>query len=129
MGDGNSPGQSSSNDAPEPISDNTQKDVAAKCDINGLFEAIRMGEGGIANAMTKAQSETSNVISRWRSNNGHGCSDLEQSTGGVDGGRNSEKYAFLVSWDGEKDPFCPRSRSLLHRWVMVLIVCTGSLCV
>lgn len=85
MGDGNNLGQSSSGDAPEPISDNTPKHVAVKCKGNGHYEAIRTREGGTPDAMLKPQSVTSNGISWWRSNNGHGCSDLDESTGRVDG--------------------------------------------
>lgn len=37
--------------------------------------------------------------------------------------------SFQVSWDGEKDPMNPRNMSLFHKWVIVTIVCTSSLCV
>jgi hypothetical protein len=37
--------------------------------------------------------------------------------------------SFEVSWDGEKDPMNPRNMSVFHKWVIVTIVCTSSLCV
>ncbi|KAM6528944.1 hypothetical protein FALCPG4_009896 [Fusarium falciforme] len=37
--------------------------------------------------------------------------------------------SFEVSWDGDKDPMNPRNMSLFHKWVIVTIVCTSSLCV
>lgn len=100
MGDTKNPRQSSSDDAPEPISDNTRRDVAVNCEGNGRYEAIRTREAATVNAMPKPQSTTSNGINRWRSNNGHGCSDLDESTGRVHGARDAEKYPFFgfVGW-------------------------------
>ncbi|RSL98365.1 hypothetical protein CEP52_010349 [Fusarium oligoseptatum] len=37
--------------------------------------------------------------------------------------------SFEVSWDREKDPMNPRNMSVFHKWVIVTIVCTSSLCV
>ncbi|OGM44515.1 putative bicyclomycin resistance protein [Aspergillus bombycis] len=34
-----------------------------------------------------------------------------------------------VSFDSDQDPMCPRSMSSVRKWVIVLIVCTGTLCV
>lgn len=36
---------------------------------------------------------------------------------------------ITVSWDGDKDPLCPRSMSTLRKWFIVSIACVGSLCV
>jgi len=36
---------------------------------------------------------------------------------------------FLVSWDGDSDPMNPRSKSKFQKWVIVILVCMGSLCV
>ncbi|KOC10229.1 bicyclomycin resistance protein [Aspergillus flavus AF70] len=36
---------------------------------------------------------------------------------------------YEVSFDGDQDPMCPRSMSPVRKWVIVLIVCTGTLCV
>ncbi|KAK6811137.1 hypothetical protein RU639_012986 [Aspergillus parasiticus] len=36
---------------------------------------------------------------------------------------------YEVSFDGDQDPMCPRSMSSVRKWVIVLIVCTGTLCV
>ncbi|KAB8255474.1 major facilitator superfamily domain-containing protein [Aspergillus pseudonomiae] len=36
---------------------------------------------------------------------------------------------FEVSFDSDQDPMCPRSMSSARKWVIVLIVCTGTLCV
>lgn len=84
-------------------------------------------------ALSRAQSATSTKsIGRMRSNNGHGCAELDDSAdeaeapGRVD---SPSKDPFEVSWDNDNDPFCPRSMSLLHKWTIVLIVGLGSLCV
>ncbi|KAF7532835.1 hypothetical protein G7054_g7574 [Neopestalotiopsis clavispora] len=71
------------------------------------------------------------AMARIRPDNGHGCTDLQQDTDEIEGS-NAEKTnndEYLVRWDGDKDPFCPRSRGLLHKWVIVVIVGMGSLCV
>ncbi|TKA61537.1 hypothetical protein B0A49_08178 [Cryomyces minteri] len=36
---------------------------------------------------------------------------------------------FEVKWDGDNDPMNPRSKSKLHKWIIVLIVSSSSLCV
>ncbi|KAI1068323.1 hypothetical protein LB507_004346 [Fusarium sp. FIESC RH6] len=36
---------------------------------------------------------------------------------------------ITVTWDGDKDPLCPRSMSTLRKWFIVSIACVGSLCV
>ncbi|KAF5007706.1 hypothetical protein FDECE_5954 [Fusarium decemcellulare] len=41
----------------------------------------------------------------------------------------SELDRFQVGWDGDKDPMSPRNMSSLHKWAIVTIVCTSSLCV
>jgi hypothetical protein len=84
-------------------------------------------------ALSRAQSATSTKsIGRMRSNNGHGCAELDDSADEAEapGRVNSpSKDPFEVSWDNDNDPFCPRSMSLLHKWTIVLIVGLGSLCV
>lgn len=37
--------------------------------------------------------------------------------------------SFVVAFDGDADPECPRSMSKLRRWMIVLICATSSLCV
>ncbi|KAF5020744.1 hypothetical protein F66182_7246 [Fusarium sp. NRRL 66182] len=37
--------------------------------------------------------------------------------------------SFEVSWDGEKDPVCPRNMSTMRKWTIVSIACAGSVCV
>ncbi|KAE8376632.1 major facilitator superfamily domain-containing protein [Aspergillus bertholletiae] len=36
---------------------------------------------------------------------------------------------YEVSFDGDKDPICPRNMPLMRKWVIVLIVCAATLCV
>ncbi|KAH8593985.1 major facilitator superfamily transporter multidrug resistance [Bisporella sp. PMI_857] len=36
---------------------------------------------------------------------------------------------FVVEWEGENDPLCPRSMSLLRRWITVCVLSMGSLLV
>lgn len=75
-------------------------------------------------------------VTRVRSNNGHGCADLEESDDIDDVDDEfapevprAEKDPFEVAWDGDDDPLCPRSMSLIRKWMVVITVGLGSLCV
>ncbi|KAI1104428.1 putative bicyclomycin resistance protein [Jackrogersella minutella] len=72
-------------------------------------------------------------ITRIRSNNGHGCADLEEGDATDDtltlAQARTEKDPFEVSWDGDDDPLCPRSMSIVRKWLVVITVGLGSLCV
>ncbi len=82
---------------------------------------------------TPRPSSTVSSITRVRSQNGHGCADLEESRwpdGEPPEGRAvAEKDSFEVSWDSEDEPMCPRSLSFCRKWMIVVIVSMGSLCV
>ncbi|OTA65176.1 major facilitator superfamily transporter [Hypoxylon sp. EC38] len=74
----------------------------------------------------------SSSIARVRSNNGHGCADLEEGDATDDTLTSQpqvEKDPFEVAWDGDDDPLCPRRISNLRKWLMVITVGMGSLCV
>ncbi|KAI1411776.1 putative bicyclomycin resistance protein [Hypoxylon sp. FL1857] len=75
----------------------------------------------------------SSSIARVRSNNGHGCADLEEGDATDDTLTSShpqaEKDPFEVSWDGDDDPLNPRRISNVRKWLMVITVGMGSLCV
>ncbi|KAL2354908.1 synaptic vesicle transporter [Cryomyces antarcticus] len=45
------------------------------------------------------------------------------------GGAVDPEKEFEVKWDGDNDPMNPRSKSKLHKWIIVLIVSSSSLCV
>ncbi|KAH6639908.1 major facilitator superfamily domain-containing protein [Truncatella angustata] len=99
---------------------------------NGHYEPRQTGVRNTTCPRSRSQSAASTSIRRMRSNNGHGCADLEDSNdeAGVAAGNGvGEKDNFEVAWDGDDDPMCPRSMSLLHKWAIVIIVGTGSLCV
>ena len=36
---------------------------------------------------------------------------------------------YEVSFNGDQDPMCPRSMPLARKWIIVIIICMGSLCV
>ncbi|KAI0014807.1 putative bicyclomycin resistance protein [Xylariomycetidae sp. FL0641] len=79
-------------------------------------------------------SPQSSLVGRVRSNNGHGCAELEKgepSGAGntLHGDSENETDPFEVSWDGDEDPLCPRSMPLFRKWLLVVIVGMGSLCV
>jgi hypothetical protein len=81
---------------------------------------------------SSAASVASLSIGRVRSNNGHGCADLGDRTDSSDAAAQdiaTEKSPFEVNWDNDQDPLCPRSMSRLHKWIIVVIVAAGSLCV
>lgn len=73
------------------------------------------------------------AMTRVRSQNGHGVADLEESDWPDDAASPAraglEKDPFEVSWESEDEPLCPRSLPLLRKWIIVLIVGMGSLCV
>ncbi|KAI0121463.1 putative bicyclomycin resistance protein [Hypoxylon sp. NC0597] len=74
----------------------------------------------------------SSSIARVRSNNGHGCADLEEgdaTDGTLSSQPQAEKDPFEVAWDSDDDPLCPRRISTLRKWLMVITVGMGSLCV
>lgn len=37
--------------------------------------------------------------------------------------------AYRVGWDGDYDPMSPRSMSAMHKWTIILVVCTATVCV
>ncbi|KAK6954976.1 hypothetical protein Daesc_002606 [Daldinia eschscholtzii] len=75
----------------------------------------------------------SSSLARIRSNNGHGCADLEEGDATDDSltpdQRQAEKDPFEVAWDGDDDPLCPRSMATARKWLAVITVGMGSLCV
>ncbi|KAG4221914.1 hypothetical protein PC116_g29610 [Phytophthora cactorum] len=75
----------------------------------------------------------SSSLARIRSNNGHGCADLEEGDATDDSltpdQRQVEKDPFEVAWDGDDDPLCPRSMATARKWLAVITVGMGSLCV
>ncbi|KAI3317639.1 MFS general substrate transporter [Xylariaceae sp. AK1471] len=70
-----------------------------------------------------SQSDETIELGPARSQNGHGCADLQ------DKHENDQGDPFEVSFDGDDDPMCPRSMSAVHRWLLVCFVGLGSLCV
>lgn len=86
-----------------------------------------------ASASRRSVSSMSSVA-HVRSQNGHGCAELEERKW-VSDGLPSEiraepgKDPFEVSWDSEDEPLCPRSMPLVRKWALVLIIGMGSLCV
>lgn len=112
----------------------TRQHGAVEPGDEGHHEPPQTGARNTSRPVSRAQSSASLSLGHMRSNNGHGCADLVDSNdevealGGV-GGRETEKDPFDVAWDGDDDPLCPRSMSLVHKWVIVIIVGMGSLCV
>lgn len=99
-----------------------------KEEANGHYEPMQTtGIRDNSRPLSKARSATSGSIGYVRSNNGHGCADLDNSADEANG--TVEKDPFEVAWDSDNDPLCPRSMSLIHKWTIVLIVGMGSLCV
>jgi hypothetical protein len=58
--------------------------------------------------------------------NAANLSDQTTEAGNLD---DTAAESFEVSWDGDKDPMCPRSMSRVRKWFIVSIACMGSLCV
>ncbi|KAI0138886.1 MFS general substrate transporter [Xylariaceae sp. FL1272] len=75
----------------------------------------------------ESRSENSLELGIVRSQNGHGCADLPD---------DYELHPprpkgdpFEVSFDGDDDPLNPRSMNLARKWILVVLVGLGSLCV
>lgn len=83
----------------------------------------------------RRESVLTPTLSRIRSNNGHGCADLEEDEGDATDDTlattqpQNEKDPFEVAFDGDNDPLCPRSTSIIRKWLVVVTVGMGSLCV
>ncbi|KAK1847189.1 major facilitator superfamily transporter [Colletotrichum chrysophilum] len=43
--------------------------------------------------------------------------------------RRTDSSSFVVSFDDESDPWCPHSMPLSRKWLVVIIVCLGTVCV
>ncbi|KAK8129275.1 major facilitator superfamily transporter [Apiospora kogelbergensis] len=73
---------------------------------------------------------SSSSLARVRSNNGHGVGDDTDDADVPDehAGVPREKDSYEVVFEGDHDPYCPRNMSLIHKWVIVIIVGMGSLC-
>lgn len=41
----------------------------------------------------------------------------------------SSDGTYEVAFDGDQDPMSPRSMSAVRKWMIVIIVCTSTLCV
>lgn len=81
-----------------------------------------------ASAATLAKTRSLRSLHSHRSyaaSDGYTCFQ-EQDERPTDGSGDDE---FLVQWDGDADPLNPRSMSKLRRWLIVLIMCSSSLCV
>jgi hypothetical protein len=85
---------------------------------------------------TYSNSRQDRSISRTRSNNGYGCDGgtednvVALSGNDLEGRPPPIKDPFEVHWDGgDSDPMNPRSLSMARKWVVVLILSAGSVCV
>ncbi|KAI1121194.1 major facilitator superfamily domain-containing protein [Nemania abortiva] len=74
----------------------------------------------------ESQSDETIELGPARSQNGHGCADFSDKD---EIGHGHGDSPFEVSFDGDDDPMCPRSMSLARKWLLVIIVGLGSLCV
>ncbi|KAK7978502.1 multidrug resistant protein [Apiospora saccharicola] len=91
-------------------------------------EDQRRASAGSDIARPRPRSSTS--LARIRSNNGHGVGDDTDDIAVPDEqeGAGRESDPFEVAFEGDRDPYCPRSMSFMHKWVIVSIVGLGSLC-
>lgn len=56
----------------------------------------------------------------------HSVDDFEKNVGVF---TRSDHDPYEVSFDGDQDPMCPRRMPLAQKWLIVVIICTGTLCV
>ncbi|KAI0884794.1 putative bicyclomycin resistance protein [Annulohypoxylon maeteangense] len=108
-----------------------------KLDPEKLQVDSRLGTGPNRERLHDSPSLTqmrSLSIARVRSNNGHGCADLDDGDDSTDDTVTPdhpqvEKDPFEVTWESETDPLCPKSMSIVRKWLVVITVGMGSLCV
>jgi hypothetical protein len=114
-------------DEEEKVDDRVDDDAAESVEER-RFQPLQGGTR--PNALTRPASgtslhsrspSTSASVRRMRSQNGHGCADDSDDAPACTG--------FEVVWESDQDPMCPRSMSHLHKWVLVVIVSMGGLCV
>jgi hypothetical protein len=77
------------------------------------------------------QRTASSTISRNLSlNDGYSCHTADEEAGEKDNqpGEAADGDEYVVGWD-ENDPMNPRNMNTLRRWLIVIIVSSGSLCV
>lgn len=77
------------------------------------------------------QRTTSSTIERsWSLNDGYSCHTADEEAGEKSDqpGEAADGDEFVVGWD-ENDPMNPRNMNTLRRWLVVVIVSSGSLCV
>ncbi|KAG7412588.1 Efflux pump atB [Fusarium oxysporum f. sp. rapae] len=73
----------------------------------------------------RTRSRASASISRCQSQNGYSCNPHNEPSDDE-----VEKDPFEVGWDGgDNDSLCPRSFHKMKKWLIVIIVSSGSLCV
>lgn len=73
---------------------------------------------------------SSRTLSRTRSQNGYGVSDACSDQGDPEAAPPLEKDPYEVGWEnGDADPWSPRSRLPVRKWIIVFIVSMGSFCV
>ncbi|KAJ5183426.1 major facilitator superfamily domain-containing protein [Penicillium capsulatum] len=59
----------------------------------------------------------------------HHNDDAKSGYNGTGSPFTSDVDTYDVAFDGDQDPFCSRSMPLIRKWLIVIIVCTGTLCV
>ncbi|ENH61880.1 Putative drug/proton antiporter YHK8 [Fusarium oxysporum f. sp. cubense race 1] len=73
----------------------------------------------------RTRSRASASISRCQSQNGYSCNPHNEPSDDE-----VEKDPFEVGWDGgDNDSLCPRSFHKMKKWLIIIIVSSGSLCV
>ncbi|KAI0843772.1 putative bicyclomycin resistance protein [Hypoxylon sp. FL0890] len=108
-----------------------------RLDSEKLDVESRPGTGQQSKHESSEERDVSRIrslsVARVRSNNGHGCADLEEGDATDDtltsAQAEAEKDPFEVAWDGDHDPLCPREMSTVRKWLIVITVGLGSLCV
>jgi hypothetical protein len=95
------------------------------------FQPIRTDAAAAASrSASRRSSRTLGSISRTRSQNGWSCDDNSEDEQDSTSIHAPEKDPFEVGFEnGDQDPMCPRSMTVLRKWVIVSIVSSASLCV
>ncbi|KAF7116057.1 hypothetical protein CNMCM5793_003978 [Aspergillus hiratsukae] len=80
--------------------------------------------------LQRQRTASSTVDRSWSLNDGYSCHTADEEAGEKSNqpGEAPDGDEFVVGWD-ENDPMNPRNMNTLRRWLIVVIVSSGSLCV
>lgn len=83
--------------------------------------------GLLSTTMSQSTEQSTESLSRIRSQNGYGVDETQDATSRVVPSYSQDKDPFEVGWDdGANDSLCPWSFNKARKWAIISILCAGS---